>query len=310
MRELLRSSLIFFMMIIVSCNSRNRLPRDVLLTVNGEPVYIEELEQQFAQTYPWKDADESGRLSFLWDPSRKEVRERILEHLIERKLLLQEAKKEGVTVSPSELKVEFARIRGGVNDKDFRKLLARYGVDPSAWERRVRENLIIKKFLESKVYAGIRVSDEEVRNYYARHVTKFANREWVRVHMVVFDSLAEAQSFRKRVKSVDDFLKVEIEKNPYAPHEGYVFYRGELSDDIWNILKKLPLKKISRIYNMKNGYYIFLVMERGKGSPGGKEAIYGRIRKMLISRKRKLRYEEFLATLKKKAKIIVNPIYR
>ncbi len=309
MRELLIGSLIFFV-IVSGCKKRGELPKDVLLTVNGQPVYIEELEEEVAQTYPWKDADNSSKLSFLWDPSRRAIREQLIEHLIERKLLLQAAEKQGVKITKAEFQVELSRITGGINKREFLKLFARYGIDPGEWKEKVKEDLIIKKLLNKVVYSNLKVTDSEIKKYYSKHITQFVDRRWVRVHMIVFDSLAEAQNFKKKIKNANDFLRVETAKNPYAPHEGYVFYKGELSPEEWKILNQLPLRQVSQIFNLKNGYYIFLVMDRGHGNPGGKKAIFQKIKNIILSQKKEEAYKHFLASLKKKAKIKINPLYR
>ncbi|GEM_PF-4860404 len=306
--ELIAGSSIFFIL-LYGCSRKKTGDSSILLTINGEAVHMEDVEDIISSIYPWRNASESYKLSFLWDPSKKKLRREILDAVIERKLLLQEARKRGIVVTGKDLTEELKRIKAGVSKEVFGKLFWRYGKDPARWMRHLREEILIRKLLREYVYRGITVSVDEIDRYYADHVSDFTGKEWVKVHMIMFDSLAEARNFRKRVKRAEDFIGVEHEKNVYIPEDGFLFFKGDIPDNLWKIFNTLPLNHPSKVYNLHNGYYVFLVTSRGKGYPGGQKAIRRKIRKILLEKKRHQAYMKFLANLKKKAKIKINLEY-
>ena len=90
------------------------LPEQVIAQVNGEQVLVEEFDREFRELVlePGKEVKESGL---------ENLRRAYLDQVIERKLLVQEARRLGLRISPKELDQAILEIRKEINDGGKRK---------------------------------------------------------------------------------------------------------------------------------------------------------------------------------------------
>lgn len=127
------------------------LPQGIAAVVNGEQIRLTELEAEVGRTAASPAAVDSR------------LRYQVLNSLITERLVLQEAKKAGVTVSGEEVVTALAAARkaSGQDDAEFdRQTAARYG-SRRAFEDLFARRLLVNKFLSQNVVpanADIRTS--------------------------------------------------------------------------------------------------------------------------------------------------------
>jgi peptidyl-prolyl cis-trans isomerase D len=141
----------------------------VVAKVNGEPIYYKDyinLFRQVIESYRarFKDFNED------WI-KRLNLRQTVLDQLIERRLLLQEAKKMGLTVSETEVWERIASYRvfqrnGKFDPKLYESVLARYHYTPAQFEAAIREDIAISK-LRHLIENLAHVSEKELYETYA-----------------------------------------------------------------------------------------------------------------------------------------------
>lgn len=92
-----------------------------------------------------------------------EMREAVLDRLIEQRLVLQEAKRRGLTVSSDEVvdRVEVVRRRFG-SDEALRQSLAEAGISREQFRQQVRDQLLAEKAIDAAVRSKIRISPHEL----------------------------------------------------------------------------------------------------------------------------------------------------
>ena len=118
----------------------------IAAVVNGEPVLYSEIVSY---------AKENG-ISDL-----RVARDRV----IEKKILLTEAKSEGLKVSDAEVEravKDFMEKNGIKDEEELKKLLSQEGLSLSDMKEKIREQLLIAKLIARNVKSKVEVSDGEV----------------------------------------------------------------------------------------------------------------------------------------------------
>jgi hypothetical protein len=123
------------------------LPSGVAAVVNGEEIMLAELDNLVQPDR--KGAEVSAE-------TLGQMRYSALSELITERIVLQEARKAGVSVSDGDVQaaVQDMRAASGLDEKDFAaRVTERYG-SVSAFRKGLERHLIIKKFIDGTVLAG------------------------------------------------------------------------------------------------------------------------------------------------------------
>lgn len=127
------------------------LPEGVVAVVNGEEIKRSELDSAVALTQA-----KNGEENFKGDQSAqyaRRLRYEVLSGLITERLVLQEARKAGISASPEDAAsaVSRAQMSSGMDKNNFHALvMQRFGGIPS-FEEAVRRELIIKRIIARQV---------------------------------------------------------------------------------------------------------------------------------------------------------------
>ena len=142
---------------------------NAIASVNGEEIsparfqrvqrnYIEYYRRAYQQSITPEMAERLG------------LTQQVINDLIQETLVLQQAKREGITVSDDELRLRIQSIPAFQEDGRFSReryltQLRQVRIDPSEFETEVRREMLRQK-MESIVKEGIKVSDAEVEQVY------------------------------------------------------------------------------------------------------------------------------------------------
>lgn len=159
--------------------------------VNGEEIPIEEVRDRAIMTYgPY-----------------------VLQDLVVERLLLQEAKRRGVSVSDAEVdaKVKAIREEQGLNsDEAFARYLRVKQTTLEAFRTSVRAYVYIEKLFAGQVF----VSDDEAATFYNQNRTLYHTPETVTYRWVMLDSEAAAQQALVTLRTGRDFASLAKELTP------------------------------------------------------------------------------------------------
>ena len=118
--------------------------------VNGMKISTAEVDQKL-EVFK-KMSGQGGKMDSS-SPAGKaamaQMRMQILDTLIQEKILLTEAAREKITVSPQEIADRIATIKKGMNlsDKDFEGFLKNHGMSLDNFEKRVEKDVLITKLI-------------------------------------------------------------------------------------------------------------------------------------------------------------------
>ena len=165
---------ILVVVLILIFSNKSNMGDDVLVTVNGEPIYAENVEKQYNML------PEQYQLVF--------TREVLLEQIIDELLLLQKAESVGVIVDDSEVDAFITNLLliNSLTQEEMEATLAQQGMTLAEFKEIYKKQMIINKLFNATYGEEYDVSDEELLAYYNENKASFESSEQVRAsHILV-----------------------------------------------------------------------------------------------------------------------------
>lgn len=280
--------------------SRGGAPSDrAVAVVNGEPIRPERLARELRESRA--GAADGG------DPGLV-LRRRVLEELVDRALLVQEARARSIVVGQDHVERAFLRLRAEYPGTHFDDLLAQERLSQTELKARLKEQLAVEKLFEQEVFPRVTVVDAEVERYYADHAAEFQQPERVRVLQIVVATREEAVQLRERLRRNPQTFAEVARKSSIAPEGkdggelGYIG-RGAGFPEVFDACFGLPLNVISDVVPSPYGFHLFKVVERKAAQRHTLEQARGEIVEKLSREKRARAQEEYVRALRQRADI-------
>jgi peptidyl-prolyl cis-trans isomerase SurA len=139
----------------------------LVAVVNGDTILESDVdeERRFEEIQPYRAAADA-------------TREKIIERLVDRELILQQAKLEPEdAVSDKDLDAQLATLRKDIpackqfkceTDDGWKNYLASHGFTREEFRARWRERMQLLKFIEIRFRNGIKISDDQITKYYEK----------------------------------------------------------------------------------------------------------------------------------------------
>jgi peptidyl-prolyl cis-trans isomerase C len=235
----------------------------------------------------------------------------VLDGLVDRALLLQQARARSIAVSQEQVERAFLRVRGEYPGTHFDDLLARERLSQAELKARLKEQLTMERLFHDEVFPRVQVPTAEVEKWYAEHAAEFAEPERVRVLQVVVSSRDEAATLRDRLRR-DPSKFAEVARassiGPEGKNGGELGWigRGSGFPEVFDVCFSLPLNYVSDVVPSPYGFHLFRVMERKAASKRTLDQARGEITERLLRDRRARAQEEYLASLRARATIQVD----
>ncbi len=255
----------------------------------------------------------------------EEAQKRLMEDLIDRRLLYQVAKREGSLPSLAEINgaiEELKRNNNAADDAQFRALLRAEGLTFDQVRRTVAERLSIGRLLARQVRSSIIIEEDELLRYYQSHPEKYKREPLVEIrHLLIgvapgtdgATGRARAEEARRKVQGGAGFVDVAREyADPSAGGtvgEAMTVHRGDLAPEIEAEAFSLPAGGVSQPIRTGAGWSLIKV-ERVQTEPVAPFAeVREPIRDQVFQEKFEVKRKEWLANLRSRAfiQILVQP---
>jgi len=285
----------------VGCSQKN-----VAAKVNGEVITVEELQAQVDQLkkqYPqmFEGTDAEGRLL--------DFKQRILDNLINQKLLEQAAKDKGIDVDDTAVKAQIDQLKSGFkDDAQFAAAIKSAGMTEDSLKAQVKEQLLTQKIVES-LSSEATATASEIKAYYDANKTQFYQKDAKRASHILFkpEDKKTAEKVLKQVKDGSDFAALAKQ---YSVDTATATKGGDLGwpttpyvAEFEDALKKLKVGEVSGLVETPYGWHIITVTDERKGSQQKLADVKEQIAQILSQQTRADAYQKFLDDLRKKAKI-------
>ena len=296
-------SFLFIFFLLWGCSPwEGTLSENILARVNREQITLEEFNLEFKEliSNPGNEVEETDL---------RTLKEAYLDLMIERKILVQEARRSGLTVSREELNQTISEIKKDYPGEAFEEKLNLKGISLDEWETRLKEKLLAEKMIRSVSHYQGKIEEKEVLQYYEAHRPAFQLKPTVRARQIIVSDGEEAIQILKQLKKGESFEKLARKKS-LGPEKdtggdlGY-FSQGEKPTEFDQVFS-MEVGAISDVIKSPYGYHIFKLEEKVEpreipfveAKPG--------ILQELSQKKGEEEYQKWFQGAKEKARIKIN----
>lgn len=288
----------------------------ILARVNDEIITKYEVEQA---TTPYL-LQRGMQPTVLEDPERRrEIHREVLQELVDRKLILVEARKIDLSVSEEHIDrwLAMARERQNMSEEQFKGLVEQYGMSYQDYRDTVRQNLLKQRLVKVKLGRQISVSDSEVEERYREQFGPVGDTvKHVAVRHILFqpasdsdEDLAaareEAQKILESLEGGADFRELAREHSdgPSADKGGFLgtFSRGDLNPTLEEVAFELDEGEHSGLVQSEYGFHIVRVDEVSERAGGDVAERKQMLRQRIQQEKMQDQLERYVDKLRRKA---------
>lgn len=254
-------------------------------------------------------------------PDPGDMRRAVLRHLIEQQLLLQEAKRAGITIDTADVLERLGRLKAQArSEEEFQRSLAQAGLTEEQLKERVRQHLMVRRIMDDRIGLKIVVSPQEVAQELSAHpeMEKPGDRVKASGLLVrVTEARSEEQArdlirdIRQQLSRGADFaaLAKRYSEDSHASDGGAMGWvaPGELLPELDAVLLSLAPGTVSEPIQTKLGFHLVSVEERRPASSLSLMEAHRAIYQKLYQQKFQHSLNRWMAELKRKAYIDITP---
>ncbi|HHT9117281.1 MAG TPA: peptidylprolyl isomerase [Candidatus Hypogeohydataceae bacterium YC38] len=251
------------------------------------------------------------------------ILEEVLNQLIDRQLLVQEAHRliEKNPVLMEDIEKELAAFLKEAVDEvgsltKFYEIATKEGINPTEKKKELKDDLMAERLLKDLVYKKVTISPKDIRDYYQSHLEEFTQGKQAKARQIFLkfssfpnkeEAKKKAEELRDRAKRGEDFeaLVKEFSQGPRASTGGLWDFEDVkvMRKDLKEPILALEKGEISDIIQSPVGYHIFKAEEVKPAKEADFMALQEEIRDRLYKEESTRRKKEYIQNLKKNATI-------
>jgi peptidyl-prolyl cis-trans isomerase C len=291
--------------------------QDAAAQVNGKKITYQELNGEFlARTrVPFDKVQD--------DPQAQRARKDLLQQLIDGELVLEQAERQKLTVTPQVVDEQVKSIRARFpSDEAFKQALGASGLTVEGLKTNIKKGMLRQQILNKEVLEKVSVSPKELETFFNEHKDTYVQEEAVHARHILIKAAADTspeddQKAKERAKAVlakakkgEDFSKLAAQYSEDSTKDnggdlGY-FGRGRMVKPFEDAAFALKAGQISDPVRSQFGYHIIKVEGRREAKRLSFTEAKEWVEKDLTREKARVRYGEYVEGLRQKAKITVN----
>lgn len=254
------------------------------------------------------------------DDQLTELKNEVLDGLIEREVLYQQSQKAGIKVDDQKVDEQLAGIKKRFpNDADFQKALTSMNLTEAEVRTQIKRGLAIRGLIDREVADKIVVTEEETKAYYTDNPRFFKQPEQVKASHILIkveptaDDAAKAaarkkiEDVRKKLTDGGDFAELakEYSEGPSGPRGGDLGYfgRGQMVKPFDDAVFAMQVNQVSEVVETRFGYHLIKVYDKKPEETLAYAEVKDRISERLKREKIQKGAQGYVENLKKDAKI-------
>lgn len=245
----------------------------------------------------------------------EEIRGRILESLIEQKLVKQAADRAGIEVSEREVDnaIEDVKAQNKMEQETLLLALAQSGLTYNEYKEQIKEQIRQVKYINKEFRSKISIQSEDIEDYYRQNKAEFMTQASYRLNMI-FISSTDMETFKLKAGVVEkalagggDFRDIagHYSEGPAASMGGDLGYlrSGELNGAIEAAAKKLKAGEVAGPIETAEGIYYIQLVDSIPSEARPLEAVKGEVHDRLFKKIMDERFNFWLSEVKKYAHV-------
>lgn len=288
----------------------------VAAVLNGEVVTLRDLQDRAGEE--WRRAQAAPAGAERDQASRRALR-RAWDAVVADKLFRAQAVTLQLDVSDAQVDgaIEDIKARNQFDDAQLNLALAAQGLDRAAFKAQIKRELETMQVLNYQVRSKVKVTDEDLRNYYQTHPGAFGGVEELHVRHLLLPLAADAapaaveaarargERLQLRARAGEDFAALVREVSKAGDGDLGWLKRGQIQRELEEAFVGLADGEVSKLVRAGPGLHLFKV--EGRRRAGGKsfEEAKDEIRETLMQEQTSSYRDQYLAELKRDAVIEV-----
>lgn len=281
--------------------------KNVVATVNGSPIKIEQITTQLAQAKKQSPQTFEGTQGVKVETESKA---KILDSLIQLELIKQAAKDLGVAVTEKQVDDYIKQLEtryGGKAGLDA--AMKQSGVEMAQLRELIKNSLLVDGVSKKSQTTSPTVTDAQIKAYYEANKASFGPKTQVDAEhiLVAGTDKALAQKILAQVKGGADFAKLAKQ---YSTDTGSKANGGKLGwapssqypPEFAKATEEMKVNEVSLVQT-QFGWHIIKLLGRRAGTQKPLSEVTAQIRQILEQQARSDSFQKYIEALKKKAKI-------
>lgn len=293
----------------VSAEITNRL----VAFVNNDVITLYELDNKIAEMTGMTASD----IKTQDEQQYIQIRQAILEELINEKIAQEKIKELEIKVSEGEIDsyIEDLKKENKFTQEELIEALKAQGLTYYKFRENIRKDLERNQLLNYEVTSKTIVREEQIIKYYQDHIEEFKKSDdqvyLAGIFLIQNNSDNEEESAElikkgemilSRIKNGEDFgaLAKEFSQGPGTEEGGELgaFRTSQIDQDLVDIIKNLPEGGVSDLIKRENGIQIIKLVKRDEGETKSLEEVRDSIYGKLYSQERDKRYTTWIEELR------------
>lgn len=289
-------------------------PGAVVMTVNDQPIYSWEVGLMIPQV----QQELTGQDTL---PDRNDVINRVMQRLIDSRLLAQEARRKNSkpdNTRVDEMMVQIEERAGG--REGLNNALGSMGATYDQLRASVSEKELVRTFVTTQIQSQVTVAAEDVGAFYDANPEMFARPDMVRARHILIrlkknsttadekEARTRATVAHQRVVAGEDFAVVagEVSEGPNAADGGDMgfFAQDSMVPALANVAFTLEIGQISDVIETQFGFHIVKLTEKRAASQMPYQEAKEPVRQLLIENRTAERLSELREKLVESANIV------
>ncbi len=292
--------------------------KDPVAVVNGEEISKTELEAAFKEAIGRAGVDTKTLTADQQLAGYKKLLDDlVVDHLVK-------AKSVGIEVSDADVDAEIGKIKTQFPTEDaFKEQLKQSGQTEEKLTGLIKVGLKQRKWMESQLGEGGKVSDEEAKKFYDENTKQFEQPETVRANHILYlvpegatdevlkEKEAAAKKALERAKKGEDFtaLAKELSEEPGAKESGgdlNFFTKEQMVPEFANAAFAMKVGEISEPVKSQFGYHIIKVTDKKPAGTMKFDEVKPKLVAFLENQKQQKAVTELIDKVRKEADIKIN----
>ena len=261
-----------------------------------------------------------------YDPEKEQqmlyqVRNDIVQKLVDQKITDQEIKRYKITVSDADVDSNIEQIKESKlwTDEEFREALEKEGMTIESYREKVKEQALRARLLNEAVRSNIVITKEDVAAYYEKNIEKYQGELTYHLRNIIMRVLDDDDTDRKKtvLERMEKILEALKKGTPFEELArqysesslaenggdlGILAYKN-FSPQLKEALDGLPAGAYTSILDTDQGYQIFYIEDIIKGTVTPLEKVSRQIEETLYNELSEKAFADWLGALRKAAHI-------
>jgi peptidyl-prolyl cis-trans isomerase C len=283
--------------LLVSCGEASHSTN--VASVNDGPIAVESYRAQMAFMGLGNDPT-------VLTPG---LRRAVLETMVRRKLVLDQAQAKGIRLEPEEMDREEASLRRGLSEEAFERTLAAQGIEYYDWRRVMSQEILVQKTLDLLISSQVLISAEEVRAYYQEHRDQFKRAEQVLAQHALMPSKEMAQQLADRVLKGEDLGQAAAQLEAPLADDGEPSWleRGHMPPGLENKVFALEPGKVAGPLPSNYGFHVVRVLAKRPAMELDLGQAAEEIQRLLSAQKKEAMASSLVEEMRSSAKVWFDP---